>query len=143
MDAPGAEPVPLPEIDWAAVRVDYEQLAITRNAVCRKHKISMGQLLERAWKARWERPDGELTDRNILINKLLALLEAQLDQLEQTMSAAVDKEVNVLGGLAKNLKELIGMQKAERGGKTDDAETREMQDIRRKLAKRIDALTKD
>ncbi|MDB5623366.1 MAG: hypothetical protein JWR39_1929 [Devosia sp.] len=141
MDEASAAP-PLPEPDWAAVRIDYEQLALTRNAVCRKHQISMAQLLERAWKSRWERPDGDLTDRNILINKLLALLEAQLDQMEQTMSGAVDKEVNVLGGLAKNLKELIGMQKAERGGKEDDAETREMQEIRRKLAKRINALTK-
>ena len=44
---------PLPETDWAAVPVDNEQLAITRNAVCRKHKIFMGQLLERAAGAEW------------------------------------------------------------------------------------------
>jgi len=142
MDEPSAAALPGPEIDWAAVRIDYEELAMTRNAVCRKHGIAMAQLLQRAWASRWERPDSELIDRNILINKLLALLEAQLDQMEQAMGGAVDKEVNVLGGLAKNLKELIGMQKAERGGRDDDAETREMQDIRRKLAKRIDALTK-
>jgi hypothetical protein len=142
MDEPSTAALPGLEIDWPAVRIDYEELALTRNAICRKHGVPMAQLLERAWKSRWERPDGEATDRNILINKLLALLEAQLDGLEQSMGGGVDKEVNVLGGLAKNLKELIAMQKAERAGKVDDAETREMQDLRRKLAKRIDALTK-
>ena len=46
---------PLPETDWAAVRADYEQLAITRNVVCRKHKISIAVLLVRSWKASRER----------------------------------------------------------------------------------------
>ena len=48
----------------------------------------------------------------------------------------------VLNKLATSLEKLIAMDKAEAGNKAAETETREMRDIRVKLAKRINALTK-
>ena len=126
--------------EWAPVRADYEARYISRYAICLKYQIPMAELLERAEKNKWQRDDSDAVDRQILINQLLVLLQRQINQLEQSMSGS-DKETAVLAKLSANLDKLIAMEKA--AGRTSEAqETREMQDIRQKLAKRIDALTK-
>lgn len=52
------------------------------------------------------------------------------------------KEVTVLGNLARNLDKLIALEKADATGRSSAPETAEMREIREKLAKRIDELTK-
>lgn len=126
--------------EWAPVRADYEARYISRYAICLKYNIPMAELLERADKNKWQRADSDAVDRHILINQLLVLLQRQINQLELSMVEA-DKETAVLAKLAANLEKLIAMEKAA-GGASQAEETREMQDIRKKLAKRIDALTR-
>lgn len=125
------------------IRADYEGRALTLNAISRRYEMSLPQLLEHARAQQWQRPDSDLADRRILINQLLGLLERQIEQLDMTVATTGDKDVAVLNKLAASLEKLIAMNKAEASGKdADDAESDEVRDIRIKLAKRIDALTK-
>jgi hypothetical protein len=54
----------------------------------------------------------------------------------------MDKEAVLLGNIARNLEKLIDLDKAQTPGREVKAETAEMQDMRRQLAGRIDALVK-
>lgn len=138
-----ADAAPDAQLLWVPIRADYEAGALTRNAICRKYGIDLPRLLERATTSKWVRADSDVLDRRILINQLLALLELQINQLEITMTNAGEKEVAVLAKLSAGLEKLIAMDKAEAASRTtEQTETREIQDIRIKLAKRIDALTK-
>lgn len=134
--------VPGADLFWAPIRVDFEGRGMTRNGICEKYGISMDLLLGHANASKWQRDQPELLDRRILINQLLALLERQIKQVNEAMTSTGEKEVAVLTKLAASLEKLIAMDKAEAGHKGEETETREMRDIRIKLAKRIDALTK-
>lgn len=130
------------DIAWAPIRIDYEARGLTLNAVSEKHGVPLDRLQDHARKAKWQRDDSDVTDRRILINQLLALLERQIKQVNDEMKTTGEKEVAVLNKLATSLEKLIAMDKAEASQKAGGTETREMADIRIKLAKRINALTK-
>lgn len=129
---------------WKAIRADYESATLTLNSICQIHSLALQDLLARAKASGWRRDGADAIDRRILINKLLGLLERQIEQLDLTAVAPTsDKDVAVLNKLAASLEKLIAMDKAEASGnRADDEETDEVRDIRIKLAKRIDALTK-
>lgn len=128
---------------WRAIRSDYESATLTLNTICQNHALSLRELLARAKTSGWRRDGADAIDRRILINKLLGLLERQIEQLDvSTVTPTSDKDVAVLNKLAASLEKLIAMEKAETSGTRADEETDEVRDIRIKLAKRIDALTK-
>jgi hypothetical protein len=54
----------------------------------------------------------------------------------------MDKETVLLGNISRNLDKLIELDRAQAPGRENKAETAEMQDMRRQLAGRIDALVK-
>ena len=146
MTAPLPRPHRPAEPDWAAIRADYESREMTRTAICRKHAITMTALRERARGTRWEIADYTSIDRRILVDRVMALLERQIERAEIAMDRdedrQMDKEAALLGNIARNLEKLIDLDRAQTTGREVKAETAEMQDMRRKLAGRIDALVK-
>jgi hypothetical protein len=128
------------EIDWAPIRVDYEAGIISRYAICNKSSLSMASLVGRAQKCRWRREVPPSADRQLIIDQLMVLLQRQIDQLSESKMDS-DKDRSMLNNLVRSLDKLIVLEKAA-GGSAGETETAEMREIRKKLAKRIDALTK-
>lgn len=126
---------------WELVRADYEAGTRTLNTVARRHRLPRAMIEERARLGRWSRPDGEKTDRHILIHKLQALLERQIDAMDENMRGDGKQEAAVLSSLVRDLERLIGIEKAESGRQANGV-TREMRDIQKKLEDRINAITK-
>jgi hypothetical protein len=124
--------------NWDLVAVDYFYDHITIQALCRKHRITRGELLYRAMRHRWKTVRGNYTDRGILIGMMLGVLELQIGHLEEVeMTKTGEKEVAVLGKLATTLEKLIDIEdKSRRPAGTGE----NMQDIRNKLARRIENL---
>jgi hypothetical protein len=148
---PAPLPVPVaprrtPEPDWAAIRADYQSHEMTRAAICRKHRITMATLRKHTSRVRWGEGDYDAIDRRIIVDRTMALLELQIEHLETTMKQgkgrAMDKETVLLGNISRNLDKLIELDRAQAPGRENKAETAEMQDMRKKLAQRIDALVK-
>lgn len=130
------------ERDWAAIRVDVELGAMTYNAICRKHRVSRGELLRRIRDNRWsvaERDD--LASRRIMIDGLFWALERQIDKLGETeLGQDVSKEAAVLHRLATTLEKLIEIDTASTGRKLNPRESREMTQLKTKIAERLDEL---
>ncbi|MFD1252754.1 hypothetical protein DEVEQU_03864 [Devosia equisanguinis] len=129
-------------IAWDAVRRDYEAGYLTCNTIARLHRLRRLQLDNHARKNKWDRAASMVLDRHILIQKLMALLERQMDILEDGMASGEKVESKVLSDLVRDLDKLIGIEKAEGQRSGHDGETGEMRDLQRKLEARINALTK-
>ena len=130
------------ERDWAAIRVDVELGAMTYNAICRKHRVSRGELLRRIRDNRWsvaERDD--LASRRIMIDGVFWALERQIDKLGETeLGQDVGKEAAVLHRLATTLDKLIEIDTASTGRKLNPRESRDMTQLKTKIAERLDEL---
>jgi hypothetical protein len=137
MDERDADGLPIP---WDAVRRDFEAGTLTRNAVAKRYRMPFKQLVEYARANKWVRPETEAVDRQILIFKLLALMERQMDLVSEQMDSG-KYEAGVLGNLVRDLDRLIGIEKAEVRPKPTVTDTREMEMLKRKLEKRIRAIT--
>jgi hypothetical protein len=128
--------------DWAAVRLDVELGAMTYNAICRKHRVTRGELLRRIRDNRWsvaERDD--LASRRIMIDGLFWALERQIDKLgEGELGNDVSKEAAVLHRLATTLEKLIEIDTASSGRTLNPRESREMTELKTKIAQRLDEL---
>lgn len=126
---------------WDLVRADYEAGTRTLNALARHHRIPREVIARRARQNHWVRPEGEGTDRRILIHKLQALLERMIDAMDESMNGESKQEAAVLSILVRDLEKLIGIEKSE-AGRQGTVVTREMRDIQKKLEERINAITK-
>lgn len=130
------------ERDWAAVRRDVEADDMTHNAICRKHRISRGELLRRIRENRWaviERDD--LATRRTIIDGLFWALERQVEHLgEVELSTDGSKEAVVLNKLAATLEQLLEIDGKATGRTMSPRESREMQELRTKIARRLDEL---
>ena len=123
--------------DWAAVRRDVEIGDLTYNAICRRHRVSRGELLRR-WSVA-ERDD--LASRRIMIDGLFWALERQIDKMgEAELGLDVTREAAVLHRLATTLEKLIEIDGQTTGRKLNARESREMTELRTKIAERVDEL---
>jgi hypothetical protein len=126
---------------WDAVRADFESEELTEAGICSKYGVRRDELWRRARTNRWRtvHREGGL-DRLILIRQLFGVLERHIRKLEETeMTEVGEKETTVLGKLVSTMDKLIEIEgRAGRGNGPE--ETREMEDIRNKLARRIDRL---
>jgi len=131
------------EPNWSALREAYEAGDATLNAMAAKFGTSARAIIERARRCKWSgglRADE--VDRRLLIRRLMWALEQRIDLMGESMNTGTDKEAALLGSLSRTLEKLIDLDKREAGGRELHVETAEMRDIRSKLEKRIDALTK-
>ncbi|HTJ57004.1 MAG TPA: hypothetical protein VL418_05500 [Devosiaceae bacterium] len=129
-----------PKPDWEAVRADYEGEGGTLDAICARHGISRSALSWRAKHHLWsQRNRTGNVDRPQIIKRMFRLLEMQLIQLEKDMTQTGDKEVAVLGKLASTLEKLIEIDNAA-AEKPKPTRSKEIHDLRNKLAQRIEQL---
>jgi hypothetical protein len=121
--------------NWDIAAQDYYWGRLTIPAICRKHKTTRNELLQRAARHKWKTLRDDTTDRVILIGMMLGVLEQQIGHLETVeMTQTGDKEVAVLGKLATTLEKLIDIEDKSRA---PAGAGENMQDIRNKLAQRI------
>jgi len=129
------------ERDWALIRAEYESGEGTVQALLERHGILAPTLYTRLGREGWTlRKSLRATGRPALIARLAKLLERQITHLEKNMKGNDDKEVALLGNMAKTLEKLIDLdrkQEADTGAEPRDAE---MSDIRHKLVARIERL---
>lgn len=124
--------------NWDLVAIDYCYPHLTIAALCRKHRITRGELMLRAARHKWKTLRADDTDRLILIWMLFGVMERQIGHLEETeMTPSGEKEAAVLGKLATTLEKLIDI---EDKSKAPAGTGENMQELRNKLAQRIDNL---
>lgn len=128
-------------IDWAAVRHALDAGELSRVAICRRFGISRGELERRVRDNRWNIPARDDSgDLDIWLDGFFAVLERVLHQMETMEMIDPARETAALDRLARTLDNLLGLR--ERGGSRteDERETREMQELRKKIARRINEL---
>ena len=126
---------------WACVRADAEDDRLTESQICRKHKVTADEYRMRmrreGWRVDHREPELELA---MLIRRLFVVVERHIERLEVVdMSETGEKEATVLSKIVATMDKLIEIrrQSAARRGRH---ETREMQDLRNQMARRIDRL---
>jgi len=127
-----------PEVDWAAVQLDYEQSNGSLPELCARFGITEAQLRYRRERHGWQlRHDWSLRV-GPLISRMMRVLDGQVRALEKQMTEPVDKNAALLGTMTKTLEKLIELDTAQQAKRP--AQQKEMSDIRNKLAARIEQL---
>jgi len=81
-----------------------------------------------------------------LINKMLAILTRRLDLMMRGAMKAGEKEIQLMASMSKTLDQLVEMKKAEKASKAKPAQkrtTKELDELRKKIAERIAQLYRD
>lgn len=132
---------PEDEVDWVAVRSDYEAGIMTRNEIAHRHRIRRALLDERIRSQRWGLGRSEVEERKTIIELLFWAIERHARHLgEVDLAGSSDKEVAVLQKLATSLDRLISLD-AKASGKAPDArQSRELGELRGRIAKRLGEL---
>lgn len=139
--------MPLSQERRQKIKLEYETTSKPVAAICKDHRIASRTLYEMAAREVWEmrgQPSGR--GRRPMIRRLIKMLERHILYLEENMHDGEEKEIALLGTMTRNLEKLIALEKSPipaAAERTDPREEREIEDIRRKLAARIDQLRKN
>jgi hypothetical protein len=132
-----------PLYDWDAIKAGYEDRTVRVVDLLVRHKISgtllYGEAARRGWKLR--RPS-RVASRRSLIVRMRRMLELQIAHMEMNMTGFDEKEVALLGNMARTLEKLVELDSKSQTKKPDRKRSREMIALRKKLADRIDQLRK-
>lgn len=132
------------ELDWAAIRGDYENSKLTVDAIMEKFGVSRTRLYAVAQEEAWTpRQYFDRSGRRGVIARMRRVLERQLTFMEAEMDGSSDKEVALLGNMVKTLEKLIELDAKDKQKEPGKQQSREMADLRKKLAARIDRLKKE
>lgn len=124
-----------PQVDWAAVQLDYEQSNGSLKAICARYDITTAQLRHRRERHGWHLRNDWGMRIGPLINRMMRVLDGQVRALEKQMSGPVDKNAGLLGTMTKTLEKLIELNEGQRS--KQPANQKEMSDLRNALADRI------
>ena len=131
------------DIDWQAVRQDYESSKMSVAAVARKYRISTTRLYAYLSNNGWAyRQMGDHSGRRGLIFRMRRMLERQITFMETNMTGSDEKEVALLGNMVRTLEKLIELDGKQSKTEPNKKQSREMAALRKKLADRIDQLKK-
>lgn len=128
----------VPNVDWAAVQLDYEQANGTLTDICKRYGVTEAQLRYRRERHGWTMRNDWGLRVAPLINRMMRVLDGQVRQMEKQMTDPVDKNAALLGTMTKTLEKLIELDEAQRAKRP--AQRKEMSDIRNKLVTRIEQL---
>lgn len=127
--------------DWAAIRTAYETTPERLTQLAARFGVHWQAINARVQRESWKQHvAGTGGDRQSLIDRLIKMLERQIAYLEAAMKTSDEKEVTLLGNMARTLEKLIDLDAKLAGKKPDKKRDRELEDIKRKLADRIDQL---
>ncbi len=131
--------------DWEAVREDYADRHFPVGEICKKHGISAKQLQAQRRVGDWPmRYNVTLRGRTQLIKRMYALVDRYLRELERSSNVAGEKEVTLLGNLARTLDKLAELEaKRPRRTVSKKANDPEMIEMRDTLAERLSSLDQD
>jgi hypothetical protein len=127
--------------NWEAARRDFEEGVLSRNEISRKHRIRRTALDRRIITHNWTRVGVELSDRQTIVLSLGAALERMAHHLEEVeLAGSGEKEAAVLHKLVVSLDKLISIE-AKTGGTTPNSrQSRELEALRAKIARRLGEL---
>lgn len=130
------------DVKWDVVRLEVKLGELTRNAICRKHGITPGRLAQRIRANKWDvDEDATAHDFTLVLGQLFFALERQADHLTKVdMTGSGDREVATLQRLTATLDRLIGLDRQLNGRKPERRESKEMKELRARIAKRLDEL---
>ena len=127
---------------WDSVGKDYYGTNVTILALCQKYDLTIGEFNAAKAQLGWRRRKIKKVSRDLLISRLFRLLDQNIKQLEDQMTATGQKEVMVLNHLANTLGKLIEIEtSAGKVGKP--RQTKDMHDIRNRLVQRIEELKRN
>lgn len=129
------------EVDWEAVRADYEAGEMTRNEIAHRYYIRRAQLDGRIRTHHWGAGMGTVGERLAIIELLFWAIERHARHLgEMDLSGSGDKEVAVLHKLANSLDRLISLDAKASGVKPNSRQAKELGELRGRIAKRLGEL---
>ena len=129
------------EPDWTQVQQEVRAARDTRLTICHRHGISPEQLVDRIRTHKWSVPeDRSAEDRALLVRKLMVGLETQLAGLEAGGMGQTGDKVATLQKLTATLDKLLEIERQVAGNRPPRRQSREMQELRSKIAKRLDEL---
>lgn len=129
-----------PEPNWTLIQQEVRAATETRLSICSRHRISLEQLVEHIRTHKWSVPeDRAAEDRALLVRKLMVGLEQQMEGLTNAMGGTGDK-VATLQKLTTTLDKLLEIERSLSGNRPPRRQSREMLELRAKIAKRLDEL---
>ena len=129
------------DIDWLAVRADYEARSKKVTDILQEYGIISDDLYARIECEDWRRrTKTHAPTRHTLILKLFRILERKIEQVETTMDQPLDKEVAILGNLTRNLEKLIELDDVEKSRRGHRTKRADIDAMREKLVRRIEQL---
>lgn len=127
--------------DWTAVRREIEAAVETRLLICDRYGITLEQLAEHIRTHKWDVPeDATDADRLLLLRKLFVGLERQLARLREAILAGPDDQVGATQKLTATLSRLLELERKIAGNKPERRQSRQMQELRTRIAKRLEEL---
>lgn len=130
------------QIAWNVVRLQVKLGELTRNRICAEHGITPQRLARHIKENKWDvEEDVTGHDRRIVIEKSLLAIEREIDQLlEGSMMDDPEARVALLGKLSTTMDRLIALDARVTGKKPTPKQSKEMTELRAKIAKRLDGL---
>ncbi len=123
-------------VRWDDVRAEYEGRMFVPSTICKRHGITIAQLRYRREMEGWLSARARVPRKEDMVTQMLKVLHKQLKRLESAVNEPIDKQANVLGTHVKTLEKLIEMGAARPNA--EPASKKNMEDLRSKLAKRIE-----
>jgi hypothetical protein len=125
-----------PAVRWDDVRAEYEERLFVPAVICKRHGITVAQLRYRREVEGWLSARARIPRKDDMVAQMLKVLDKQLKRLEIAVDEPIDKQANVLGTHVKTLEKLIEMGAAKPN--SEPASRKNIEDLRSKLAKRIE-----
>ena len=124
------------QVRWDDVRAEYEGRLFVPATICKRHGITIAQLRYRRELEGWLSARARIPRKDDMVAHMLKVLDKQLKRLESAVDEPIDKQANVLGTHVKTPEKLIEMGAARPNA--EPASKKNMDDLRSKLAKRIE-----
>lgn len=131
------------QIPWEVVRLQVRLGELTRNRICAEHGITPQRLARHIREKKWDvEVDTGEQDRRIIVGKLMLAVEHEIDRIVENRMSDSDgtRETALLGRLTTTLDRLIALETRVRGKPPTPKQSKEMTELRSKIAKRLDAL---
>lgn len=127
--------------DWTIIRAEVVAAVESRLLICERHGITLEQLTERIRTHKWNVPeDASEADRLLLLRKLFVGLERQLARLREAMVAKPEDQVSAMQKLTATYTKLLELERRINAGKPERRQSPQMQELRARIAKRLEEL---
>jgi hypothetical protein len=129
------------EIDWVAVRADYEARVLTVPQIAVKYGTTEYEINKHRLSEGWRPRHDTVASRQQIITRVYRILDRQTRKMEVAMEKGDDVySMNDLANVTRTLEKLIALNKAETRRKNNPPESAVLKSLKDKLADRIEQL---